>query len=177
MKKNIVIIIISILVLAMGSYLVYDKLIATKEKNEVKVEENNVEKEEEKNNNEVVTKELKNYDSNSIINIVVSVPILGSNDPEMNSVTIEDKEEIKEILLNVDDKEEVGKVPDEIGFISNVTITINYEGDPSTKIIILSNGNVAINSAVGAGETGYGEYKIENKNLASELTNKYQVKE
>ena len=171
MKKNIVIIILLMLVLSMGGYLVYDKVFNKEENTEVKVEEK------EENNKEVVTKDLKNYNINDIKNIEVIVPVLGSSDPEMDSITIENKEEIKEILLNIDDYEEVGKVPEGIGFVSNVVININYEGDPSTNIIILDNGNIAINSAVGVGETGYAEYKIENKNLASELTNKYQTKE
>ena len=45
MQKNIIIIILSILVLGMGGYLVYDKVIVKEEKNEVKVEENDTEKE------------------------------------------------------------------------------------------------------------------------------------
>ena len=95
----------------------------------------------------------------------------------MDTITIDNKEEMKQILLSIDDYEEIGKIPEGIGFESNIAITINYEGDPSTSIIILDNGNLVINFAVGVGETGPAEYKIENKNLASELTNKYQVKE
>lgn len=177
MQKNIIIIILSILVLGMGGYLVYDKVIVKEEKNEVKVEENDTEKEEDKNNNVEVTKELKNFDLNSIKNIIIHIPKLESSDLEMDTITIDNKEEMKQILLSIDDYEEIGKIPEGIGFESNIAITINYEGDPSTSIIILDNGNLVINFAVGVGETGPAEYKIENKNLASELTNKYQVKE
>lgn len=92
----------------------------------------------------------------------------------MKSTIITNKEEIKNILLNVDNAIEFGENSIGIGFEQNITIKINYGSDPATKIIILDNGNVAINFAEGAGETGYAEYVIENKNLATELTNKYQ---
>lgn len=126
--------------------------------------------------NEVVNNpiQLKNYDINNIKNIEVRVPIKNATDPEMKQITITDKEEIKSILLSVDDIKEVGKVPEGIGFMFNVTIKVNYNGDPSTNIVILDNGNIAINKAVGVGETGYGEYEISNKSLATQLTDKYQ---
>ncbi len=179
-EKNgliIALIIFVVLLTALGGYLVYDKVINKKENTEEKAKKENAKKQKENKEKEETAK-LKNYDINSIKNIEVRVPELGVSDPEVTSVIIDNKEEIKEILLNVDKKEEVGKVPYGIGFTSNnVTITINHEGDPSTNIIILNNGNVAINPAVGAAESGYAEYKIENKNLATELTNKYQKKE
>lgn len=176
-KKNVGIIISLIIFIiisvALGLYLVYDKVIIGEENYQINVEEKNDEEDEKQEG----TLDLINYDINSIKNVEVSVPVLGASDPEMRTTTIDNKEEIKEILLNVDKKEEINNFSNEIGFIDNVTITINYEGDPSTEIIILDNGNLAINSAVGVGETGYVEYKIENKDLALELTNKYQTKE
>lgn len=176
-KKNVGIIISLIIFIiisvALGLYLVYDKVIIGEENYQINVEEKNDEEDEKQEG----TLDLINYDINSIKNVEVSVLVLGASDPEMRTTTIDNKEEIKEILLNVDKKEEINNFSNEIGFIDNVTITINYEGDPSTEIIILDNGNLAINSAVGVGETGYVEYKIENKDLALELTNKYQTKE
>ena len=175
--KNVIIIILSILVLGLGGYLVYDKVVDKKIENPTI--ENNVQDNNDKNvvnNGDVSNKpiQLKNYDVSIIKNIEVRVPVKNLTDPETRNVTITDKEQIKSILINVDDVKEVGKVPEGIGFMFNVEITINYYGDPSTNIIILDNGNVAINKAVGVGETSYAEYEISNKNLAVELTNKYQ---
>ena len=76
--------------------------------------------------------------------------------------------------MNVDNAREVGKVPQGIGFEFSSSIKINYEGDPSTVIVLLSNGNLAINFAYGVGETGFGEYEINNKNFEVELIDKYQ---
>lgn len=177
--KNVVIIILSMLVLGLGGYLVYDKVIDKKIENPTIENNDNVQDNNDKNavnNGEVSNKpiQLKNYDVNIIKNIEVRVPVKNSTDPETRNVTITDKEQIKSILINVDDVKDVGKVPEGIDFMFNVEITVNYDGDPSTNIIILDNGNVAINKAVGVGETSYVEYEISNKNLAVELTNKYQ---
>ena len=72
----------------------------------------------------------------------------------------------------MDDAKQIGKIS-AVGFSNNVSITVNYNGDPSAKLILLDNGNVAINYSVGAGETEYAEYSINNKKLAKELTDKY----
>lgn len=118
--------------------------------------------------------ELKNYNVNEIKSIEVNMPVKDSPDLEMKSVLIEDKEEMKKVLLNVDEAKEIGQIPYGIGFESNITITVNYDADPSTVIIILDNGDIVINQALGAGETGYAKYEISNKNFATELISKYQ---
>ena len=123
-------------------------------------------------NNDV--QNLNNYNIDLIKNIEINVPTKNSSDPEFKTVTLTDKEEIKHILLNVDAAKEIGKVAEGIGFGFSVNIKINYEGDPSTVIVFLSNGNLAINFAEGVGETGYAEYEINNKNFQTELINKYQ---
>lgn len=167
-KLVIFLLIIIILLLVGGGFLFYQTLSDKPNSNLGGSENNNQHLSGEENNNK-----LNNYDLDNIKNVVVEVPILNSQDPEMKKVTITNKDEINNLLLNVDNATEVGKMPEGIGFINNVTISVNYNADPSAKIIILGNGNVAINYSLGAGETGYAEYSIENKKLASELTNKY----
>ena len=170
-KRNwlfiVFIVVIAILCLVIG-WLLGSKF-STVENEGLGDSNNNIEE-----NNSIENIQLKNYDVNIIKNIEVRVPVKDSTDPEMRNVTITSKEQIKSILTNVDDAKEVGKVPEGIGFMFNVVITINYDGDPSTNIIILDNGNIAINKAVGVGETSYAEYEISNKNLAVEITDKYQ---
>ena len=114
------------------------------------------------------------YDLNNINNMIVEVPKANAGGPEMEEKTITNKDEIKSILANIDSAVLVKKIADGVGFTGNTTITINYNGDPSTKIILLNNGNIAMNLAVGAGENGYAEYSINNKKLEEELINKYQ---
>ena len=126
------------------------------------------------NNNAGESTQLKNYDINQIKNIEISIPEKNAPDLGKTDITITNKEEIKKLLLNVDEPKEKGAVPVGIGFESNVIISINYHGDPSTLIILLENGNIVMNKAVGAGETGYWEYEISNKNLTNELRNKYE---
>lgn len=182
-KKNMLIVglvvIIAILCCIIG-WLLVSKNEENDSVNDSIIENNNnvVDKEDNSNNTDSGdvsnnSIQLKNYNIDEIKNIEVSVPVKNTTDPEMKKVIMSDKEEIKSILLNVDDIKEVGKVPEGIGFAFNVTIRINYDGDPSTAIIILDNGNIAINKAVGVGETGYVEYEINNKNLATQLTDKY----
>jgi len=181
MKKDILIIKLVVIVLGLGSYLIFDRIMDKKIENET-IENNNskeenkdgVNKEDNSNQSTNETKQLENYDINAIKNIQIAVPVKNAEDPEKKNVTLTDKEEIKSILLNVDNVKEIGALPSGIGFVSNVVITINYDEDPSTTIIILDNGNIAINKAVGVGETGYAEFEIQNKSLATELTNKYQ---
>ena len=81
--------------------------------------------------------------------------------------------EISEILKILDKAEYVNTIPDEIGFIYPTTIEVNHKEDPSVKIIFMSNGNVAINYAVGAAETGYAEYNLNHKDFETEITSKY----
>lgn len=114
------------------------------------------------------------YDLNNIKNVVIEVPKAYADGPEMEEKTITNKDEIKSVLTNIDSAVLVKKIDDGVGFTGNTTITINYNGDPSTKIILLNNGNIAMNLAVGAGENGYAEYSINNKKLEEELINKYQ---
>lgn len=184
-KKNILVIIlviiIAILCLIIG-WLLGSKFADTEKDSKLNTEENNkldVNKNESSSYEETEKDsiELKNYNIDEIKNLEIRVPVKDASEPEMKKVTITDKEEITSILLNVDDTKEIGKVPEGIGFMFNVVITINYNGDPSTDIVLLDNGNIAINKAVGVGETGYTEHEIQNKTLASELINKYQVKE
>lgn len=176
-KKNtlviILVIVIAILCLVIG-WLLGSKF-ADKESEMLN---NNIQQEEVKNENVTTDLEennteikLNNYDVSKIQNIEVEIPVKVSTDPEMKKVIINNKEEIKQILLNVDEKKEIGKVPEGISFMFNVKITINYDSDPSVVIIILDNGNVAINQALGVGETSYVEYEIQNKSLATELIN------
>lgn len=122
------------------------------------------------------TGQEKYYNLNNINNIIVEVPKVNSDGPEMENKTITNKDEIKSILANIDGAVFVKKIADGVGFTGNTSITINYNGDPSTKIILLNSGNMAMNLAIGAGESGYAEYSINNKKFEEELINKYQTK-
>ena len=195
MKKNksnvglvIALIIFIVLSLVLSSYLVYDKLINKEKNNEVKVEEqekNNEGKVEEQEENtkqkeQDETAELKNYeisdviDANDVIGIEIVSPMSSyTGDMYIRTASISNEKEIKEILSNLDKKEKVEKITDGIGFISEVSMTIKYEKKPSTVIVFMDNGNLAINFESETENSGYTEYKIENKNLVSELTDKY----
>lgn len=118
------------------------------------------------------------YDLNNINNVKVWVPKANADGPDMEIKEITNKEEIKSILINIDSAVFVKKIKlsDGVGNVDDTAITINYNDDPSTEIIILDNGNIAMNLAVGAGESGYAEYSINNKKLEEELINKYQTK-
>ena len=167
--KLIIILIIIIICLSVGGSFVLYKVLSSGKTTNIG-ETNNNNQQLDSNLNNPIT---HNYNTDQIKNVEVEVPVKNASDPEMKKVTITNKNEIADILSNVTNLELVGKMP-AVGFLTNVTITVNYKGDPSAKIIILDNGNVAINFGVGAGESGYAEYKITNKNLSNELTNKYQ---
>ena len=182
MKKNIVIIILVILLLGLSGYIVYDKAIdkyvdnkmENKDENKIENEvENNVNSDNTFSNEVTDLNKLNNYNINNIKNIEVDIPIKSYDGPEKKKITIDNKNEIEEILLNIDNTKEIGAVP-EIGFESNVTITINYNEEPSTLVVIFGNGNVGIDTAVGTAQSEFIEYEIDNKNLSSELISKYE---
>lgn len=167
-NKLVSLIVIIIICLILSGLFVLYKVLSDVPISNVGGTENNNQQLSGDNNNE-----LKNYSLTDIKNVVVMVPLKNTQDPEMKSVVLTNNVEIKKILLNVDAAVYVGKISQEIGFINNVTIEVNYNSDPSVKIIILNSGNLAINYGVGAGESGYAEYSITNKKLAAELTEKY----
>ena len=185
MKKDVILVVLIVLVLGLGGYLLFDKVLSNNQTEE-KEEKNNQTNDQNENlensdNNQNINAdlendsiELKSYNVDEIKNIEISMPVKDSPDLEMKVVIIENKKEMEEILLNVDEPKEKEPVPYGMGFESNTVITVNYDGDPSTVIIILGNGDVVINNAVGVGETGYTKYEISNKNFEKELLDKYQ---
>ena len=180
MKKNILIGILIVIILGLGGYLVYDKILNNDQDNQVEniKTEQDLETEymEEKNvddlDNDSV--ELKNYVIENIQSLELELHIENSSGPEMKKVTITDKEEIKEILLNVDNATDIGPVPEGIGYVPDVSITVNYNNEPSTNIDVLGNGNLIIYYSGDVGEIENREYEISNKSLAQQLTSKYQ---
>jgi predicted RND superfamily exporter protein len=113
------------------------------------------------------------YDLDNIKNVVVAVAKANVTEPEMIETTVTNKDEIKNILSNIDSAVFVEAITGPFGYMTNTTITINYNNDPSTKIIILANGNIAMDRSVGAGDGGYAQYSLSNKEFESELFNKY----
>ena len=168
MKKNIVIIVLTILVLCLGGYLVCDKTIDSDKDSLDKItNENEII---EKNQNENL--QLTNYDLEAVSKIILRNICTDCTEPDYVIVEITDKGEIKSILSKLDKVKLINKM-DSVGLNNLFNIEIEYNGDPSTKIFFLDNGNLAINYSVGVGETSYAQYTIEYSNLKDELISTY----
>lgn len=177
-KKNIIIgilcVIIVVLIAVIG-FIIGTKY-ADKEKdiiNESSDVESNTEINDNNTENEDTNITFKNYTLENISNIVINKLCDNCIDPEFDVVTISNQNDIKYILKQLDDATLISTISDEFGFEFLFNIEITYNEDPSTVVIFLDNGNVAINYSVGVGETGYGEYKLSNTNLKNELIEKY----
>ena len=152
MKKNIVIVILSIIVLCLGSYLVYDKVLGNDDNN------NN-------NWNIINHDKLKN-----ISNIKISNPCSHCFDPDYRSITINDISEISYILENLEKNNFVDEVPNDVGFGFPFAIEVNYKDTKVDTYYFLSNNKLVIRYA---GEESYNEYELKNKNFKNELIEKY----
>lgn len=174
MKKNIVITILSVLVIGLCAYLVYDKII-NKDVKEKNIEENSkVDTELDTKNIEEETK-FENYDLNSVSKIILNNYISTSDGepPQESNVVIKNKDEIKYILSQIDDATLIEELPDGIGFQFLFNIEIRYNDNSYTRIFFLNNNNLAINNSISDNEMEYKQYSISNTNLKQELINLY----
>ena len=183
--KNTIIVILSLLVIGLSSYIIFDKVI---NKNDNKQEqqkldnssetENTLEQNSTQQNSEKQATSdnsnvsLKNYNLDEIKNIVITISTEENGDPAVKKYTVEDKDEIKTILLALDDAQSIGAAPDGIGLQGLTSLDINRYQDPTTSVVFLQNGNVLIGT-LGVGESRYGEYKISNTNIKSYIEKKY----
>lgn len=181
MKKNaskIAIIILSIIVVVLAGYIIWDKFISfdngsiNNKDSQSNIEEN-IESVTENKDNTSEDVKFENYNLSNIRDIVITTAVEENGNPVEKKHTITDIKEVMEIIKVLDQAEYVNTIPEGIGFIYPTSIEVNHKEDPSVDIIFMSNGNVAINYAVGSAETGYAEYTLNNKNFEVEIINKY----
>ena len=152
--KKLIIGLLVLLVIAAAGYIVYD-MVSKKANNE------NVEQE----------SKLKNYDLDKISKIILYRSVEVHGDPKRIVLEVNDKQDIEDILEQIDNAKSVGNVPDGIGFESNFMFEIIYNDSTKTTVIFLNNGNLAISKK--DNQNNYIEYEISNANLEKELIEKY----
>lgn len=168
--KNILIIILGMTIVILLGIIIYN---VTNDNSASRKNDYSKDTEVDKENVDIENEILKNYELENISNIVINKPCSNCAEPDYDTIVINNGEDIKQILKSIDDAVSIGTLEEGIGLENLFNIEVNYNGDPTTSIIFMDNGNVAINYAVGAGESNYGEYKVSNPNLKKELIEKY----
>lgn len=108
--------------------------------------------------------EAKAYTEKDVSKISLTIPCDNCSDPEVHTITICEKEDIKYILDTLDDMSYVDKLPEGIGLTTAFVIEITNNDYESISIVFAGEDSLWINDD---------EYKLANKDLATELKNKY----
>ena len=140
--KNIIITVLSIAVIVLGGYLVYDKVIDKNNKvesnNEVEENKNNVLAEDKQSENEI-DEELPFFEGLKGITYHFEGDGINTFDK-----TISDSETIKEVLLVIKDKEEMNR-PEGLGGAFSRYLLLKYE-DFDIEISMPYNGIISVES-------------------------------
>lgn len=164
--KGILITVIVLLVLGLGGYLLWAKVIS------VKINNFKEDFEEQERINNI---HYENYDFKNIENIVIT---LYEQDSETlttlsKDVAVADIEEMQSILDVLDVANIVGMVQTGIDFESDMDIMVNYKDGTKAKIILASNGNVLINYTFEKEGSGFVQYALNDSNFEQTLKDRY----